>query len=379
MKIANLACAWPPYAGGIANAAYQIGTILAEQHSVENFTPAHLKPWLQYGHGACLPQLLWRLKDFDYIYLHYPFFGSAELVWLFKIFSPKRPKLIIHYHMDVEHRGWGEKILSWPGRLTRTGLLRRADKIISASLDYVKAGQLKKYYFEHPEKFQEIPFGLDLEKFQPKVIDRPTENKIIARAQEIIHYVNDKFIKRERLNFLFVGGLDKAHYFKGLPILLEALAGLNADRWRLEIIGTGQQKNDYEKMSAELGLGGRVKFAGHKKEEDLIRAYQNADLLILPSTNSNEAFGLVLIEALACATPLIASDLPGVRRVFDNYQEGLLVEPGSVSDLRKKLEFILNNEKLRKEMSIAARRRAEKKYDLKIMRQSLLALFENQD
>lgn len=374
MKIAQVVCAWPPYAGGISNSAQQIGQLLEEKHEVANFTPTILKPWLKYGRGAFLPQLLWRLCGFDYIYLHYPFFGTAEVVWLFKLFC-RRPKLIIHYHMDVKNLTLAAKILSLPSRLIRRSLLNRAEIIVTASLDYIKHSRIKKYYATRPEKFQEIPFGIDLKKFQPKLINRPIGGGVIAKAQKIIHYINDKFIKKNRLNLLFVGGLDRAHYFKGVNILLKALFLVIPQNWHLTIVGVGDLRPKYESSVKKLKLDKRVEFVGQLSDDDKIRAYQNADLFILPSINNNEAFGLVLIEALACGVPVIASDLPGVRRVFDNYQEGLLVEPGSVEDLKKKLEFIFNNEELRRIMALAARRLAEEKYDELKMRERLLKLF----
>ena len=374
MKIAQVVCAYPPYAGGIGNSAYSIGQLLAARHEVTTFTPNNLKPWLKYGHGAFLPQLLWRLRGYDYIYLHYPFFGAAEFVWLFKLFA-RRPKLIIHYHMDVKNLSLTAKILSLPSRFIRHSLLNQAEIIVSASLDYIGASQIKKYYASHPEKFREIPFGVDLHKFQPKEINQAAGNQFVAKTKEIIHYINDKFIKKNRLNLLFVGGLDRAHYFKGVNILLEALASLTPPNWQLTIVGEGDLRPGYEALTANFGLDKKVEFTGKLSETDLVRAYQNADLFILPSINSNEAFGLVLTEALACGVPVIASDLPGVRRVFNNYQEGLLVEPDSVSDLKKKLEFIFANDDLRRSMPAAARRLAEEKYNLPLMQERLEKLF----
>jgi glycosyltransferase involved in cell wall biosynthesis len=373
MKIAQIVCAWPPYAGGIGNSAYQIGQVLAENNEVVNFTPTTVKPWLRYGHGAFLPQLLWRLRSFDYIYLHYPFFGAAEMVWLAKLLGA-RPRLIIHYHMDVKNLGLLAKILSLPSRLVRRSLLDQAEIIVTASLDYIKNSQIKTYYQAHPKKFREIPFALDLQKFTPKNLNRPSPNKIVAYAQSLVHYVNDNFIKKHRLNLLFVGGLDRAHYFKGVDVLLRALADLEASTWRLTIVGEGDRRVSYEQLATDLGLADKIKFTGKLSEEDLIRTYQTADLLILPSINSNEAFGIVLIEALACGVPVLASDLPGVRSVFTNGQEGLLAEPGSASDLQKKLELILSQEGRRQAMAIAARQLAEKKYDLAQLRASLAKL-----
>jgi glycosyltransferase involved in cell wall biosynthesis len=374
MKIASIVCTFPPYAGGIGNSAYEINKLLEDQHEITTFTPLTLKPWLRLGHGAFLPQLLWRLNKFDYIYLHYPFFGTAEVVWFFKLFF-RRPKLIVHYHMDVRGLSLLARFLSLPSRFIRRSLLNQAEIIVTASLDYIKSSQIKNYYETHKNKFQEIPFGIDLEKFQPKLLNRPLDNKIIARAQEIVHYINDKFIKRDRLNLLFVGGLDQAHYFKGIDVLLNSLVIVSNRNWRLKIAGEGNLRPHYEELSSRLNIKNQVEFVGKLNGAELVRAFQNADLFILPSINSNEAFGLVLIEALACGVPVIASNLPGVRRVFNDHEQGLLIEPGNPTDLKNKLEFIFNNEELRRVMALAARRLAEEKYDRNKMKTRLETLF----
>ena len=374
MKIAQVVCAFPPYAGGIGNSAYQIEQLLKDKHEIKSFTPNSLKPWLRYGHGAFLPQLLWRLSRFDYIYLHYPFFGTAEVVWFFKLFNPKT-KLIIHYHMDVKNVSLTAKILSLPSRLIRRYLLNQAETIVSASLDYIKHSQIKDFYAAHPEKFQEIPFGVNLKKFQPKFINQNSGNKLIARAKEIVHYINDKFIKRERLNLLFVGALDKAHYFKGIDILLKALTETEPRHWQLNIVGEGGLRANYETLVTKLKLENQVRFTGKLNDAELVRAFQDADLFILPSINSNEAFGIVLIEALACGVPILASDLPGVRSVFTNQVEGLLFKTGDPTDLKNKLSFIFDNETKRKTMALAARHLAEKKYGLEKMAGGLEKLF----
>jgi len=374
MRIAQVVCVFPPYKGGISDSAQKIEALLSARHAVVTFAPSTVRPWLRYGHGAFLPQLLWRLKDFDYIYLHYPFFGTAEIVWLFKLFC-RRPKLIIHYHMDVISRNWLTKILSWPDRLIRRSLLGMASEIVTASLGYIEESQIKDFYARHPEKFREIPFSVDLKRFQPKLINRDLKNPLLNRTKEIIHYVNDRFIKKDRLNLLFVGALDKAHYFKGIDVLLEALVILKPRRWRLEIVGGGDLRPVYEVMAKRLKLEKQIVFRGRLEGAELIRCFQNADLFILPSINSNEAFGIVLIEALACGVPVIASDLPGVRSVFTAGREGLLAKPNDSRDLADKLEFIFADEARRRKMAGAARQLAAVKYDLKLLEERLEKLF----
>jgi glycosyltransferase involved in cell wall biosynthesis len=340
MKIAQIVCAYPPYAGGIGNSAYNLAKIFQENHEVETFHPDNSRPLLRYGHGAFIPQLLWKLKKFDLIYLHYPFFGTAEIIWLYKILHPKT-KLIIHYHMDVIGLTPLAKLLSWPANLIRSSLLKKANLIISASLDYIKNSQIKNFYFKHETKFCEIPFGINCDKF------KPTEDKINSNIKKI----------------LFVGGLDQAHYFKGVDILLNAVASLPEKNWELTIVGEGNLKNNYQKMAVDLKIEKQVKFLGKINSPDLPKIYQSADIFVLPSINSNEAFGIVLIEALACGVPVIASNLPGVRAVFNDKQEGLIIEPKNMADLKNKLELLLNNDELRENMSKVARKLALEKYD----------------
>jgi glycosyltransferase involved in cell wall biosynthesis len=374
MKIAQIVCAYPPYAGGIGNSAEKIYKLIKNKHKIVNFTPDNIKPWLRCGHGAFMPQLLWKLKKFDYLYLHYPFFGTTEVVWLYKLINPKI-KLIIHYHMDVKNKSLKNRILSWPNLIIRNNLLKRADIIISASLDYIKNSQIKNFYKKYPEKFEEIPFALDIDEFKPKEINLPSQNKIIAKAKDLIKKVNELFIKKNRLDLIFIGGLDKAHYFKGIPTLLEALALWDKKNWRLQIIGDGDLKAEYQTLAARLGIFNQIIFSGQLPKDDLIRSLQNSDLLVLPSINQNEAFGLVLIEALACGVPVIASNLPGVRSVFTDHQEGLFIEPGNKQDLKDKLEFIANHEKIREIMAKNARLLAIKKYNQEKIKQTYENLF----
>ena len=186
-------------------------------HIKTDYKVIRLKSWLKYGNGACLPQLLWMLKNYDIVHLHYPFFGSAEMVWLAKILRRRKFKLFIHYHMDVLGLPWWVKILSLPAYLIRNSLFKAADKITVASLDYIRHSQVKNYYNKHKDKFYELPFAVDTKKFFP------LENK-----------------KQEGdIELLFVGGLDKAHYFKGLEVLFKALNGLKQGKWRLNIVGSG--------------------------------------------------------------------------------------------------------------------------------------------
>ena len=366
MKIAQIVCTFPPYRGGIGNSVYNISESLADLgHEVTVFTPNYnykieeefnlhegkfkverLRPLFKYGNAAFIPQLLWKLKNFDIVHLHYPFYGAIMPVLLRKLLSARKMRLILHYHMDSRANGFRGAVFYLYNILVLPLLARLATIITCASLDYVKHSDLGKYYLAKPNKFRQILFGVNLEQFVTyhDGLNKRRENKII----------------------LFVGALDKAHYFKGLENLLKALAIVIKDQKLnatiLKIVGRGNLLSYYKNCALKLGLGKNVKFYEHVDDSKLVDFYNYCDCLVLPSINKGEAFGLVLLEAMACSRPVITSNLPGVRSVFKSGREGLLVKPNDVNDLANKIQAILNDKKLAEKMGLAGRALVEKKY-----------------
>ena len=371
MKIAQVVCVYPPYAGGIGTSALKLQKTLSTKYDSHVFTIRdkhgiteddeknniiRLKSFFKLGHGAILCSLLKKLRGFDVIYFHYPFFGTGIIIWLFKILHPEI-KLIIHYHMDVRHKNILFKILSWPEEIIRKSLFKKSEIVVSASLDYIKHSQIKNIYKKYPEKFREIPFSVDTNAF------KPVENTEINKKGDII---------------LFVGGLDKAHYFKGVDILIKAISEIKDIELELRIIGEGELKNEFKNLSRDLGAENKVIFLGKLDKKGLVENFQQAKSLVLPSINSNEAFGIVLIEAMACGTPVIASNLPGVRTVFENEKSGLLVEPKNIEDLKNKIELILQDQEKQKTMSQEAYKLVLEKYEKRIIDLKILELIKQQ-
>ena len=128
----------------------------------------------------------------------------------------------------------------------------------------------------------------------------------------------------------FLARLDRTHYFKGLHLLIDAVAQLPDAA--LVVGGDGEWRAQYE-ARARASLGARARFVGDVPDEALPAYYRAADVVALPSVDRTEAFGLVLLEALACGTPVVASRLPGVRTLVDDGRTGYLVEPGNVDEL----------------------------------------------
>lgn len=317
MRIRHVVCLAPPRLGGMGSAALRLCEGLAERgHEVQVIVPqtsgfhsdsSLIHPWpscLVIGNGAILkhPQAIF--EDVDVVHVHYPFFGVTEmLLW-------KRPPVpvVVTFHMDAIVSGWRWPFVVAQRLLLQTYLLKNATRLLASSFDYLSNSSAGALFAREPHRWQELPFFVETTVFVPAKRD-----------------------PHEGLHALFVGVLDRAHLFKGLPIIFEALQ--KTAHVQLTVVGDGGERASLEMEAARLGLKDRVRFVGRLSRADLVVAYQQADVLLFPSTSAAEAFGLVALEAQSCGTPVIASNLPGVRTVVRDGETGLLVRPGSAEDL----------------------------------------------
>jgi len=341
MRVAVVVSTHPPYPGGMGNAAASHAEALrAAGHEVTVFSPGvNLRPLFRVGNSACAPQLWWRLRGFDAVELHYPFFGGAEWVWLWKLTFGRRARLAVTYHMDAVGEGFFGAIFRLYRALFLKPILRSADAVLTASKDYLASSQAA--FIAGDARVRETPFGVDVARFRP----RPDLKKAEPLA-------------------LFVGGLDRAHYFKGVPVLLEAfsLALKAVPDARLAIVGEGDLRKDYERQALELGIEKRVWFVGKVPDAHLQECYGHARCHVLPSVDRSEAFGIVTLEAAACGIPSIVSDLPGVRTVVEDGVTGLVVPPGDAAALSRAMTDLFLAKDRAEAMGRAARARAERLY-----------------
>jgi glycosyltransferase involved in cell wall biosynthesis len=103
--------------------------------------------------------------------------------------------------------------------------------------------------------------------------------------------------------------------------------------------------------------------------------YALSDVVVLPSTTRGEAFGLVLLEAMASGIPVVASHLPGVRAVVDHGRNGLLVPPGDSSALAAAIADLLGDPARRVRMGHDGRRKVESVYDWRLLASQLEQLY----
>ena len=352
MRVACITCTYPPYAGGIGNVAARHARMLADAgHQVAVGTPAfdqqpgrqvvdgitvHRLPVLvRHGNSALVRDLGRLVRHADVAYLHYPFYGGAEIAAT----AARRAGVpyAVFFHMDVHRTGVAGGFVAAHRRLAQPRIMTGARAVLVSSADYATASSLA---------------GLQL----PNVIESPyaAPDRFSAGTPDPGALARMS-IDPERPVFLFVGAMDVDHAFKGVPELLQAFSAVrdHPARPQLVLAGGGGQREHFIEVARGMGSPDVV-FPGRVSDDDLVQLYRCAYATVLPSTNSDEAYGVVLAEGMACGSPGIASALPGVRTVLIEGETGLLVPPGDVPALADALSALLDKPDRRQEMSRAA-------------------------
>ena len=158
----------------------------------------------------------------------------------------------------------------------------------------------------------------------------------------------DSHSERIRKSLLFIGRLEAR---KGIDFLMKAMPLVKArcPEARLFIVGEGNLRAWVERTIREQGLQGNVTMLGVLPDELVPRWYNRVEVVVVPSIF--EGFGLNAAEAMACGTPVIATDVDGLRDVVDHNVNGRLVEYGNVHELSEALAFLLQNEQERRRLA----------------------------
>lgn len=360
MKIAQVASTFPPYEGGTGNVCYNQSKYLASfGHEVTVFLPLnsegtfqeqdqkfkvkYLKPLFSYGNGSFLPKLTKELKNFDIIHLHYPFFGGDIFVRM----AAKKFNIpyFITYHLDIYGNTFLKSmIFKIYNALFQRKIITDAAKISVSSKEFFAQSQI--YNLVKRNQLEIIPCGVDT-------------LETTGQTQEIF---NQYHINKDTPIIVFIGVLDSAHYFKRLDILIKALSKIKHE-FHLLIIGDGNLRSDFVGMVKEHSLEKFVTFTGKLSNKKVLNLLSQANFLVLPS--DNESFGIVLIEAMSCGKPVVASNIPGIRAVVTDQVDGLLFQKGDVEDLALKIEYLIANPEIAKKLGDNGERIVKEKYEWK--------------
>ena len=167
---------------------------------------------------------------------------------------------------------------------------------------------------------------------------------------------------------LFVGRISKE---KGVLTLIKAVKNLFIP---LKIVGEGPMSEEYKKYIKKNNIY-NIHFEGHKSGSKLVDLYRHAAFIVVPS-EWYEVFGLVIIEAFACAKPVIASKIGAIPELVIDRETGLLFKAGDHLELREKINVLFSNPSLIIEMGRNARKKVETEYNHEIHYHKLMEVYE---
>lgn len=262
-------------------------------------------------------------EHFDVIHIHEPFVPMLPIAVLNASPWPNVGTFHASGERSIPYAA-SRKLVHW--------LAQRLTLRIAVS---EQAAQFIKRYIDG--EYQVIPNGVDIQRFRPDLEPLPQWSD-------------------GRPNILFVGRFDEPR--KGLGVLLDAWPFVQHARpdARLLIVGRGDP-HPYRQRILDLGVH-NVYFLGAASDEELPRYYAMADIFCAPSTGQ-ESFGIVLVEAMSCGTPVVASDIGGYRQVLSHRREGLLVPPQQPHALATALLHLLDDPGLRRTLGNTGRETAQ--------------------
>jgi len=280
----------------------------------------------------------------DIIHLHFPY-PLGELSYLLR---GGGRKAVVTYHSDIVR----QRVLLKLYRPLLWRFLEKARCIIASSPPYIQSSP---YLKSLAHKCTVIPYGIDLTLFR-SLDDEGTEAIKRRYGGPLI---------------LFVG---KLRYYKGLSYLIQAMQGVEAT---LLVIGQGPMEREWHTLAGRLGVTHKVLFLGQVNDEELVRYYNASEFLVLPSCQRSEAFGIVLLEAMACGKPAISTEL-GTGTSYANLdgQTGLVVPPGEPVALREAINKLLWDEALRRQLGERAKERVRREFSAQMMVDRMIALYQ---
>lgn len=232
----------------------------------------------------------------------------------------RRPVFITSHGMDInnfENNPFFKRLITFS--------LNNCNNAIAVSEDLAKK---MRFLGVNKDNITILRNAIDTNKF------RPLKNKKLRKYYKI----NDKIIL-----ILFVGYLDR---FKGIFELIDAFYEINKNtNTMLMIIGEGPKEDELKKRASQLKLKKSVIFTGKLKPENTNKYYQAADIFVLPS--HTEGTPLVVIEAMACGLPIVASNVGGIPEIVINNENGFIITPKNEKELISKVQILVKNQSLR--------------------------------
>lgn len=277
-----------------------------------------------------LPKIKKIIREFKPDLLHSHYASSYGLLGALSGFSP--------FLLSV----WGGDVFTYPHKsfihkLALEYTLKRADKILSTS--HIMAKETKQYT---NKEIIVTPFGIDLDKFKPIEV-----NNLFNKGDIVIGTV-------KTLEEIY--GIE--YLIKAFKIVVDKYSHLSL---KLLIVGGGSLERELQELTKDLHTDDKTIFTGKVPFVDVPK-YHNM-LSVFVSVSNSESFGVAIIEASACAKPVVVSNVGGLPEVVEDGVSGFVVPPRDEIETAKAIEKLISNEALRTRIGNNGRDRVRKLYN----------------
>lgn len=327
----NMDRKWNPKWKG---AREKIGQSIVFKIPAINWSPIGHSPKITLGINLVPGKFTHILKQYDIVHFH-----EADFSFPLFSFFVRKPKI---FHLHGIDANFYKRY-----HLSRMILKHVSDSYISISRQMTKELAelgIPKY------KIIYLPNAVDVKLFHPQG-------------------------KKEDDLLLFVGRIS---FEKGLNVLLESLRYLKRS-CRLVVIGpAGSDKysQDMLKLIEKENQRGKhkIEYLGALEHADTIEWYQKASISVLPSLK--DAFPVVMLEALSCETPVIATNVGSIPEVVRNHENGILVQPNNPVKLAEAIQHLLDNKSVRTKMGMEGRKWVIKNFSLEVSAKKLSSIYQ---
>jgi glycosyltransferase involved in cell wall biosynthesis len=275
-----------------------------------------------------MPLWAWRLaRQADIVNLHVPQLDAAPAAVISRLL---RKPVLLTYHCDmILPKGFTHGLANRVSNLANHVSARMAQRIITNTRDYAEHSPFLSKYLDkvHPI-------------FPPVEVAEPAQEDVLAFRKKACIEPGQRLI----------GMAARLATEKGVEHLVEALPKVLQAHPTARVLFMGQYENvlgeeQYARKLAPLieSLGPHWTFLGNLSPVELAVFFKESEVTVLPSINQTESFGMVQVESMYCGTPVVSTDLPGVRVPVGLTGMGLVVPPANAAALAQALIEILNN------------------------------------
>jgi L-malate glycosyltransferase len=283
------------------------------------------------------------IREFQPDILHAHYATSYGLIGALSGFHP--------YIISV----WGEDVYKFPNAsgLHKSLLkynLKKADEILSTS--DVMRNETRKY--THKD-IMVTPFGVDTKVFSKKEVKKEKDTIYLGTIKAI----EDKY---------------------GIKYIIEAAAMLKDrignKKLKVLLIGPGTKIGHYRNMVKEMGLEGIVELPGRIPFNEVSNYHNLFDVFLNVSIDDSESFGVAVVEALACETPVVVTDVGGLKEVVEHGEYGIVVKKKNAVEIAEAVERIINDREYAGTIALKGRQHVLKKYDFNVCLDKMIHIYK---